>query len=257
MKRHILITLLMLTFLVNACGISATEEPTPTSTPLPPTSTPTPSATPTLVPTATPDKAATVAAKATQAADEVRAELDVILAGEELNYQDGRLLWQQETPLFVDMVGPQGMYQEFAEGEVVKNFILKSDVTWEATGILVCGFFFRSEKDFREGKQYEFVYLRLSGAPAWAINFNEFGYSKNSPTRVKYSSAVDLTNGATNELVLVANQGEFTVFINGIRQGKYYDYSEQSKEGMFAIIGSQDSGEGRCQYDNTFVWELK
>ena len=256
MKWKSLATLLVLVLLGIACGASAPEA-TPTSTPLPPTSTSVPTETPTLVPTSTPNLAATVASKATQAAGDVRTELGEILKDEEIAYQEGKLLWQQETPLSIELTGPEARYQPFAEGETGKNFILKSDVTWEATGILVCGFIFRSEPDLEQGKQYQFLYLRFSGAPAWAIEFYEFGYFKNSPTRIKYSGAVDLTNGATNQLVLVANAGEFTIFINGVRQGRYFDYSEQSKEGAFAILGSQDSGEGSCEYENTYVWELK
>jgi hypothetical protein len=256
MKWKSLAALLVLALLAIACGASAPEA-TETSTPLPPTDTPIPTETPTLVPTATPNLAATVSAKATQAADDVFAELGDILKDEEIPYQDGSLLWQQETPLDIELTGPESRYIPFAEGETGKNFILKSDVTWRATGILICGFMFRSEDDFEQGKQYQFLYLRFSGAPAWAIEYHEFGYFKNSPTKVKYSGAVDLTNGATNQLVLVANAGEFTVFINGTRQGRYFDYSEQSKEGAFAVLGSQDSGEGSCEYDNTFVWALK
>lgn len=239
-----------------ACGATA-PEPTATSTPEPPTLTPTVEPTSTPVPTATPNKTATIAAKATQAADDVLAELDAILANEDVAYKDGSLLWKQETPIVIDMTGPSGFFQPFAEGEIGKNFILKSDVTWEASGIIICGIAFRSEPDFREGKQYNFLYLRFSGAPAWAIEFHEFGYFKNSPTKTQYSNAVDLENGATNELLIVVSDDEFKVFINGTNQGRYFDYSKQQVEGRFAALASQDSGEGKCEYENTFVWALK
>lgn len=256
MNRKSFVLVILLVFLMQSCGVSA-PEPTPTVTLLPPTSTPKPTSTPTLLPTSTPDKTATVAAKATQTADKVISELDELLKDEDIVYQDGELLWQQEAPLKIELSGPEGRFREFADGEIGRNFILKSDVTWNATGILVCGFMFRSEPNMREGKQYQFLYLRLSGAPAWAVEFHEFGYFKNSPTKTQYSSAVDLTNGATNQLVLIANGGEFTVFINDIRQGKYYDYSVQREEGTFAILGKQESGEGSCEYKNTFIWALK
>ena len=256
MNRKVLVAFLVLVLLTMACGTAA-PEPTATSTPEPPTLTPTATATSTPVPTATPNKAATVAAKATQAADDVLAELDAILANEDVAYQEGSLLWKQETPLVIDMTGPSGFFQPFAEGEIGKNFILKSDVTWEATGIIVCGISFRSEPDFIEGKQYKFLYLRFSGAPAWAIEFHEFGYFKNSPTKIQYSNAVDLANGATNQVLIVVRDDEFKVFINGTSQGRYFDYSKQQLEGGFAALASQDSGEGKCEYDNTFVWALK
>lgn len=256
MNRKVLFAFLVLVLLTMACGTAA-PEPTATSTPEPPTLTPTATATSTPVPTATPNKAATVAAKATQAADDVLAELDAILANEDVAYQEGSLLWKQETPLVIDMTGPSGYFQTFAEGEIGRNFILKSDVTWEATGIIVCGISFRSEPDFIEGKQYKFLYLRFSGAPAWAIEFHEFGYFKNSPTKIQYSNAVDLANGATNQVLIVVRDDEFKVFINGTSQGRYFDYSKQQLEGGFAALASQDSGEGKCEYENTFIWALK
>lgn len=256
MNRKVLVAFLVLVLLTMACGTAA-PEPTATSTPEPPTLTPTATETSTPVPTATPNKAATVAAKATQAADDVLAELDAILANEDVAYQEGSLLWKQETPLVIDMTGPSGYFQTFAEGEIGKNFILKSDVTWEATGIIVCGISFRSEPDFIEGKQYKFLYLRFSGAPAWAIEFHEFGYFKNSPTKIQYSNAVDLANGATNQVLIVVRDDEFKVFINGTSQGRYFDYSKQQLEGGFAALASQDSGEGKCEYENTFIWALK
>lgn len=256
MNRKVLVAFLVLVLLTMACGTAA-PEPTATSTPEPPTLTPTATATSTPVPTATPNKAATVAAKATQAADDVLAELDAILANEDVAYQEGSLLWKQETPLVIDMTGPSGYFQTFAEGEIGRNFILKSDVTWEATGIIVCGISFRSEPDFIEGKQYKFLYLRFSGAPAWAIEFHEFGYFKNSPTKIQYSNAVDLANGATNQVLIVVRDDEFKVFINGTSQGRYFDYSKQQLEGGFAALASQDSGEGKCEYENTFIWALK
>jgi hypothetical protein len=47
------------------------------------------------------------------------------------------------------------------------------------------------------------------------------------------------------------------VFLNGVRQGKYYDTSKQRTEGYFAVLGQQDSGDGSCEYENTYVWALK
>ena len=68
---------------------------------------------------------------------------------------------------------------------------------------------------------------------------------------------MDLKNVAKNQFVLIANEGEFTVFLNGVRQGKYYDTSKQRTEGYFAVLGQQDSGDGSCEYENTYVWALK
>lgn len=256
MNRKPILALLVLVLLGVACSTS-TPEPTATNTPEPPTLTPTATDTPTPLPTSTPDRAATLAVRATQAAEDVSKDLESIIGDEDIAWKDGSLLWQQETPLLIKMTGPDGRYQPFAEDISATNFIVKSDVTWNATGILVCGIIFRSESNYEEGKQYQFLFLRFSGAPAWAIEVHEFGYFKNSPTKIKYSSAMDLKNGAKNQFVLIANEGEFTVFLNGVRQGKYYDTSKQRTEGYFAVLGQQDSGDGSCEYENTYVWALK
>lgn len=258
MKRNTLIVFAILAILCAACN-SPLAEPTPTATPIPPTSTPTPlpTETATPVPTATPNLAATAEFKATQSAGVVLTELEELLGDTEIDYQSGSLLWQQRENLEIQMRGPDARYVPFAEDVKGKDFILKSDVTWNATGILICGAIFRSEPNLELGKQYTFLFLRFSGAPAWAIEYYEFGYFKNSITGVKYSSAVDLKNGVTNQVLLVAKEGEFTVFINGVRQGRYFDNSKQREEGDFGFIASQDSGEGSCRYNNSWVWELK
>lgn len=260
MRRIPLFVLLIMMFVNVACG-NLSPEPTPTLTPDPPTATlppptETPTATPTSTATATPDRTATAAIIATQAAGEVQEEFDVLLEDANIPYKDGKLTWKQSENFEISMNGPDGRFLPFARNVKGKDFILKSDVTWNATGMLVCGAIFRSESNFRDGRQYAFLYLRLSGAPAWAIEYHEFGYFKNSPTGTKFSSAVDLTNGAKNQFVIIAQKGEFTVFINGVRQGKYFDHGIQRSDGAFAFVGYQDSGNGTCKYENTVVWEL-
>lgn len=258
MKRVPLFSVLVLVLVSVACAGSA-PEPTPTVTSEPPTATllPTETATPKPTATSTPDRAATAAVEATQIAGDVQAELGELLGDSGIAYEEGKLAWQQSERMEVNLRGPDGRFLPFAEGVKGKNFIVKSDVTWNATGILVCGVIFRSEPNFRDGDQYNFLFLRFSGAPAWAIEYHEFGYFKNSPTGTKYSSAVDLTNGATNKMLLVAQDGEFTVYINGVRQGRYYDNSLQRTDGAFAFVGYQDSGDGLCKFENTVVWEIE
>lgn len=254
MKYRLLFAVIVLIIVSLACGGMGVEA---TSTPEPPTATLEPTETPTLVPTATPNRTATVVVRATESAGEVLTELEELLGDTDIPYEEGRLAWKQDKRLDIELRGPDSRYVEFAEDITERNFILKSDVTWNSTGILVCGAIFRSEPNLEEGRQYHFVFLRFSGAPAWAIEFYEFGYFKNSPSDVQYSSAVDLDNKATNQFVLVAQEGQFNVYINGIRQGRFFDYSEQQKEGAFAFFGGQDSGEGSCKYENSWVWELK
>jgi hypothetical protein len=259
MKRFLSLSILLL-ISVQGCGVlpapDATTTPAPTATQLP-TSIPLPTETPTHVPTSTPDRTATAAAEAAQVADSVRKELDDLLGDTEIPYEAGHLAWKQGKPLRVSLKGPSWDYVEVDQDLVGKNFILKSDVTWEASGIIICGVIFRSEENIEQGKQYKFSYLRLSGLPAWAIEVFEFGQFKNSPTKAQYSNSMNQGNGATNQVLLVAQDEQFTLFINRVRQGRYYDNSKQRMDGTFAFHGSQDSGEGTCDFENSWVWALK
>jgi len=253
---------LSLLLLISACVIPGLS-PLATSTPLPqptntaePTLTPSPTATQTPEPTATPDAAATTAGKSTEIAADVMTELDKYLKDSDIPYKDGHLLWQQTKPLSIKLSGPSYEIQKIEEDLTAGNFIFKSDITWEATGLMICGTVFRSEPNVQKGKQYQFVYLRLSGLPAWAIQVVEFGLFKNSPSKTRTSAAIDLANGATNNVIIVAQDDSFEVYINRRREGKYFDFSKQRLEGTFGFLASQDSGKGSCKFENSWVWSL-
>ena len=260
MKRLLYLSLLLV-MLLSACGNLKAPEP-PTSTPLPtntlaPTATPVPTDTPTPVPTSTPDKTATAAAQATETSSTVLDELDSLLGDADIPYEQGHLAWTQTQSINVNLSGPAWDYAEIAEDLTASNFILKSDITWEATGIIICGFVFRSEPNIEKGQHYQFSYLRLSGLPAWDIEMFEFGRVKNVPTKIQYSNAIDQGNGATNQVVLIAQEEQFTLYINRARQGRYFDYSKQRMDGSFAFHADQDSGRGNCKFENSWIWVLE
>jgi hypothetical protein len=261
--KHILYLFVLLLVFLQGCSAlpaaqPATSAPAPTETSAPTTtSTPLPTDTPTPVPTSTPDKTATAAAQSTVAAKTVLGELDQLLGDTDIPYQDGHLEWQQGKPLMVTLKGPGWDYVEVDEDLIGKNFILKSDVTWEASGLIMCNAIFRSEPDLEKGEQYKFSYLRLSGLPAWEIGVYENGRFKNSFTKTHFSDAIDLDNRATNQVLIIAQDEQITLYINGVRQGRYYDYSRQRMEGVFGFSANQDSGEGSCNFENSWVWALE
>lgn len=260
MKQFLFASLIVL-LLSSGCGSLPAAEPSSTPTTVPsntpePTFTPLPTETPTPIPTSTPDKAATAAAIATETSDSVLDEIDALLDDTDIPYDQGHLAWKQVKDMMVSLSGPSWDYVEVDQDLEASNFILKSDITWEASGIIVCGVTFRSEPNIEKGKQYQFEYLRLSGLPAWDIAVYEFGEFKNSPTRTQFSNAIDQGNGATNQVVLVAQDEQFTLYINRVRQGRFFDYSRQRTEGVFAFEGGQDSGKGTCKFENSWVWVL-
>jgi hypothetical protein len=80
---------------------------------------------------------------------------------------------------------------------------------------------------------------------------------ENSITGTRFSSAINLENGATNQFILIADEGQFTLYANDTRLGTFYDYSNQMTEGQFAFYGYQDSGESTCTFENTWIWVLE
>ena len=204
----------------------------------------------------TPDVKATAAANATLAASEVISDLEEVLGDTDIPYKAGRLVWQQGDSLKIEMNGPDQQILAIDEKLTAGDFIFKSDVTWDATGLLLCGAIFRSEPDLEEGKQYQFLFLRFSGLPAWAIEVHQYGQFRNSPTKTKFSDALDLSNGATNQFILVVQDDHFTLYLNKARQGTYYDFSKQRAEGHFGLLGIQQSGRGECEFENSWVWSL-
>jgi hypothetical protein len=163
-----------------------------------------------------------VAAQATQTAEAVLAVIQKDLTTVGLSTDAGSLGWLQSDSYTINMdTAWETIYHPFAEDLVASDFVLKTDVTWKATtGMLICGFIFRSESNFSTGDQYLLEYLRLSGYPAWMI----FGTRGQRPVYVtgkqpRVASVIDMGNGATNRFVMVAEGYKFTIYINDQRIG--------------------------------------
>jgi hypothetical protein len=239
-----------------------TDTPKPTSTATPvPTNTPAPTNTPTEAPTstATPDLAATAAVIETQTAESVTTNFKTKVDKVGINLDKGHMGWIQSKADEITLDSPnQSVYHPFAENLKASDFIMSTDVTWNATGVLVCGWMFRSESNFEQGKHYEYAFLRISGLPAWDIEFWNYGkFEKNVTDKIRFASALNLENGATNHFILVVEGNKFTVYINEQRIGTFYDFSSAISEGYFAFNANQESGRGSCKYENTQIWVLK
>jgi len=259
--------LLIFGFISAACSL-AQRSPTVASEPTwlaptqpPPTATPIPADTPlpTHAPKPTPDAKATKSALATDTAQREFELISSELEGTGLSVDKGHLGWIQDKPYVIEMSSyHDAFYSEFAEDLVASDFIIKTDITWESDGLVYCGFLMRSGSDFVNGKQYAFQNMRFSGLPAWDIEYWENArFQSNVTQKVRFSDALKLENGSTNTFIIVAKGNEFTVYINGVRQGRFYDYSNQTAAGRFAWIASQESGPSSCTFNNSWIWVIE
>lgn len=227
----------------------------PTGTPLP-TSTPSPTNTPLPRNTTTPNPVLT----ATVEAYEILSAMDVWLGSNSgIPYRDGFLVWRQSEPIAIEMKGPQkdlGVLHPIGENIEAANFIFKSDVTWKATGILICGLAFRMDSDIEKGRQYQYYFYRLRGLPAYFIDVYEHGVFKNSISGAKFLEGLDPADGATNGFILVAHEEQFIVFINGKRQGQFIDTGNQSPGGQIAFLAWLESRQGSCAFENSWLWVM-
>lgn len=235
--------------LVNlACGLSAaaTETPVPTDTPLPTsTSTPKPTA------TATPNL------RATQAAEQELA-IRNFLTSLDLPADTGSIGWVQDQEVSIDVQGLDWQVDPFAADVIAGDFVLYTQITWETDAWPFCGILFRSDGRGGYGDWYEFDILRFSGLPAFGISYYKDGTFINYPSdKWRFSSFLDLDDGATNEIVLAAQDNQFKVYINGNFEGQYYDWSSRLSEGSFLFSVYQESGNTTCTFDNSWIWLYK
>jgi hypothetical protein len=237
---------------------TATPNPTPTETVTPsplPTETPIPMATNTSSPTPQLTKTIEAMDAKTAMAMTVRIVGDLEPLG--LTIDRGRLGWFQTRQEEIDLYEPK-VYSVLSPDQTItaSNFIFSSEITWESSGGLAgCGLVFRVNGDLIRGEQYHLLTIRLSGFPGWEIEHWKDGLWQSTLNgRAMTSKAIDQSQGSTNQIVLVADGGTFTVYANGERLGRVL--GPVLKEGKLGFIGFQDSGTTTCLFDNSWIWIL-
>ncbi len=231
--------------------------PTATSTPLP-TKTPTPTPTDTPTPTATPNKTATMAAKATQTAEAVIKIIMNDLEPYKISIDQGSLAFYDKDGTTINAEGYNVYYYDNQlTGDLdLANYILKADIGWESTtGLAGCGIIFRSGDDIEKDPQYVFNAMRLSGVPAWDLEYLNNGKFESYVTNnVRYSYEIDLKQGAVNHYVIVVKGNQMTVYANGKEIGS--GQSDTLTHGRFAFKTWQESGKTTCTFSDMWIWEL-
>jgi hypothetical protein len=269
------LALVALLFASLGCGLAASQPtPIPPLTPMPPptetatalptatqtiTPSPQPSPTPTatITPSRTPQLTKTAEARAAKTASAMAKRIVDDLEPLGLNIDQGRLGWFQTRQEEIDLYEPKVYYVLSPDQTLTAaNFIFSSEITWESSGGLAgCGLVFRVDGDLIRGKQYHLLTIRLSGFPGWDIEYWKDGLWQSTLNgRAMTSKAIDQSQGSTNQIVLLADGGTFTVYANGERLGRVM--GPALKEGKLGFIGFQDSGTTTCLFDNSWIWVL-
>ncbi len=228
----------------------------PTETPLP-TDTPEPTATDTPEPTATTDFAATEAAEATAAFEALSSTVIEQLAVYDISADSGHLAWVGGAPVEVSTTGGfQKIYEPMDEGTVYSTYVLHVNVAWDSsTGFAGCGITFNSGDDLERSKQYEFITIRVSGLPLWAVQLIEFGDFLSSATGgAKVNGAINQGAGEVNEYVLIVRKGLMGAYANTVRLSNVIISSPS--EGRIGFFAWQESGETTCTFSDAWVWAL-
>jgi hypothetical protein len=221
-----------------------TTEPEPTEKPEKPTA----------------DKAATSEAEAEETAAAEAENADAVLGeiegkldevGERLG--NGSVTWMDPGPLVIDSSKPNMVSYNLIDGVEVADFAYHANVVWETkqkVGIVYCVVMFRIEGDLDTESWYMMRMGRISGAghvlfdvmSGWSI-IGENG---------DYSNYIHDANGAENELILVAQANQFTVYVNG-KQATVW-WNTKVDRGGFGLGTLQDTGSSTCTFSNNWIW---
>jgi hypothetical protein len=251
--------LLILTFILSACSISAAQ---PTSTP-PPTDTPQPTATITLTPTNTPKPSptprptATPNLAATQQMEELNTRLKTYLDKGYISTSEGRLYQLDDYQLELAQINYFSPLAGIGYDNKVKNFVFRADFAWENDGknpeTSGCGVIFRHQDN---GDFYS-AYLDtervvVGGYAASAGNFvRRFGVSSGKGT-------VQFGNPASANFTLIANEEMMYVLVDDQFVGSYTLYADKLLDPGYVayfLKSGTNSGFGtRCEITNSTLW---
>ncbi len=238
-----------------------TNTPVPTDTPMPtitPTPTPIPTNTPSPTFTPTPNLKATQEFEAAQTQDALLAFIDKDLRTIDLSTSQGVLAYfNPDSYSIVNDKYNMIFYDQMDPGNSYKNFVLHTDITWESTsGLAGCGLILRAQDPILERKTLLFGTWRLSGYPAWDLNYWNYGkYVSSLSGWLIRNDAIKQDNSATNEYLLVLKDKMMTAYVNGTKM-RSVAIDAVPDAGLWGVFTRQESGQTTCTFNNTWVWSL-
>jgi hypothetical protein len=250
---------------------TSTPRSLPTATYIPtrvrrPTITPKPLVTDTPVPTEAPAIIATLPPPATpteEAVVGIVSEIEADLKKIGLSSSEGHLAWSQDQPVSLNLNTYREDKSEITGNEqVFSDFVFKADITWDSSyGWIWCGLIFRADSNIDKGAYYLLAMGRGYSDIGFSLaKYYDMIYVNNDIWEghlydvTQASDAINITNGATNSLIIVVRGNEFVPYINGAEQELASDSNQV--EGMVGFVAWQQSGETTCTFDNAWVWAL-
>jgi hypothetical protein len=170
---------------------------------------------------------------------------------------EGHLAWYKTEPESITVNTYDTLEYSVLDPDLkASDFVLHSEITWDSTGgWAICGIIMRSVQDIDQGAHYRFQTIRLSGWPSWDVERHEFGeWQATASGMIINSPSIDQENGATNRFTVIARDDMFTVFVNDDKPKRVFETA--LKEGIFAFMTWQDTGETTCTFTNNWVWAL-
>lgn len=256
----------MVCFLVLAISSCATPS-VPLSNPIDPTltlmvDTPQPSITPTSLPTETPTPFPTIDRTGTEdayATAEMAAKLRPIAPKlEKLGFtlDSGLLVYSNPSMVAVSVDSYMADDHKLILEKPIQDFILQADIGWNSTsGLAGCGIMFRAEDDLERGANYQYLMMRLSGAPGWDIQHYRYAqYQYSLVPETQFTQAIDNRQNAVNTVTLIVRGDTIESYMNTT---KGIDAKDNAlTEGGIGLLAWQESGKTTCTFSNVWIWKL-
>lgn len=137
---------------------------------------------------------------------------------------------------------------------VARDFVLSSDITWNNdTSASGCGFVLRSDGNQEAANQYA---MFITQANAGSMSFIRQTGGEPFVVRAFSFSGIDPAfgwrNNETNRMTVVGRGDTFSLYTNGtfIEEVSASEFDQ----GFVAMVAVGESGQTRCQFDNSWLW---
>lgn len=170
---------------------------------------------------------------------------------------EGHLGWIHDPALLTAEEHMDYAYLNEHASKIAEDFVISGDITWNTqTGIAGCGFVLRSNGNIDALEEYLVLISRGSNGALAFIKQQPGNQVQETPfdNVENIDPNFEWQNDFTNRLTVVARGDTFSIYTNGVYIGQVVDNSYS--RGFVAMVAVSESGQTRCQFDNTWLWLL-